>query len=607
MLINLTKLVVIIVVLGVGLIQAQDTRITHQPQENVVISGEEVVDLSANPKAELNGTPVLGPVSAGGLTFVPHNITNRATGYDLQSNASTQQVWVDPTNPDFVHAVFTNSQVFLDPWPDRTCLYFGSTDFGVNWFELGPVPLYISSTNGRSGFPAIVGTSGGSAVITNHTNSNSTPVYSKVQIDASPFEYNFTEYDPGPAANGNPIWGRLGIDASDKIYLTSSISPSGPGIHLNTLTGGVWSGWVNWLDYDLAETYGYAVSDGGKVGFMCIGATEAGDVFYFESTDQGVTWSAPLKIWDAATVTTDSTLACLRGGSVSFYGEEPCVTFELSWNTATGYYPGLPSEVRFWSPNINGGVSKVLADSNNVPYYENYGVADVQYPVCRPVIGRSASLDYLFVAFGATTGDYWPGGSSTDSTAYYAGWFMYSADGGDTWIGPERFTPYPPAASLLDFRYPSIAPINAVEVADDDIIKIHIVMQGDSIPGSTVNAAGTGMPVGVTAQYYHFSADLLVVNADPDPVTVYEFNLEQNYPNPFNPSTSIKYSLAEASDVSLKVYDVLGKEVATLVNSTQNTGSYDVNFDASNLASGLYIYTLQTGNFVSSKKMMLLK
>jgi hypothetical protein len=89
--------------------------------------------------------------------------------------------------------------------------------------------------------------------------------------------------------------------------------------------------------------------------------------------------------------------------------------------------------------------------------------------------------------------------------------------------------------------------------------------------------------------------------------TVFDFKLEQNYPNPFNPSTSIKYSLAEASEVNLRVYDVLGNEVATLVNSAQNAGAYNVTFDASNLASGLYIYTLKTGNFVSSKKMMLLK
>ena len=92
-----------------------------------------------------------------------------------------------------------------------------------------------------------------------------------------------------------------------------------------------------------------------------------------------------------------------------------------------------------------------------------------------------------------------------------------------------------------------------------------------------------------------------------DEIVVNSFTLEQNYPNPFNPSTSIKYSLAERSAVSLKVYDVLGNEVVTLVNTTQSIGDYDINFDAANLASGLYIYTLKAGSFTSTKKMMLLK
>jgi hypothetical protein len=98
-----------------------------------------------------------------------------------------------------------------------------------------------------------------------------------------------------------------------------------------------------------------------------------------------------------------------------------------------------------------------------------------------------------------------------------------------------------------------------------------------------------------------------IVGVEDDVISVTDFSLAQNYPNPFNPTTSISYSLAERSSVSLKVYDVLGTEVATLVNTTQGAGAYDVNFDAANLASGLYIYTLKAGSYTSTKKMMLLK
>jgi hypothetical protein len=86
-----------------------------------------------------------------------------------------------------------------------------------------------------------------------------------------------------------------------------------------------------------------------------------------------------------------------------------------------------------------------------------------------------------------------------------------------------------------------------------------------------------------------------------------EYILQQNYPNPFNPSTKIKYQIPETGFVSLKVFDVLGNEVADLVSENKPTGSYEVTFDASNLPTGVYFYTLSAGEFVSTKKMLLIK
>lgn len=86
-----------------------------------------------------------------------------------------------------------------------------------------------------------------------------------------------------------------------------------------------------------------------------------------------------------------------------------------------------------------------------------------------------------------------------------------------------------------------------------------------------------------------------------------EYILEQNYPNPFNPTTLLNYSVKEAGLVKIKVYDVLGSEVAELVNETKEAGYHSVEFNASNLPSGVYIYTLQVNGFSSSNKMLLLK
>jgi hypothetical protein len=85
------------------------------------------------------------------------------------------------------------------------------------------------------------------------------------------------------------------------------------------------------------------------------------------------------------------------------------------------------------------------------------------------------------------------------------------------------------------------------------------------------------------------------------------FELNQNYPNPFNPATMIKFSIPEASFVTLKVYNVLGQEVATLVNEEMTSGTYEVDFNAMDLTSGIYFYTINAGDFAATKKMMLLK
>jgi len=86
-----------------------------------------------------------------------------------------------------------------------------------------------------------------------------------------------------------------------------------------------------------------------------------------------------------------------------------------------------------------------------------------------------------------------------------------------------------------------------------------------------------------------------------------EFKLEQNYPNPFNPSTKISFKIADAGFTSLKVYDILGNEVVTLVNEEKPAGEYEVDFNGNGLASGIYLYQLKTGSFIETKKMMLLR
>ena len=100
---------------------------------------------------------------------------------------------------------------------------------------------------------------------------------------------------------------------------------------------------------------------------------------------------------------------------------------------------------------------------------------------------------------------------------------------------------------------------------------------------------------------------ILVVSVEGKENLPTEYSLEQNYPNPFNNSTVIKYSIPQEGLITLKIYNLLGEEVATLVNDTKQTGNYEVSFDATGLTSGVYFYRLQAGNYTETKKMVLMK
>jgi hypothetical protein len=85
------------------------------------------------------------------------------------------------------------------------------------------------------------------------------------------------------------------------------------------------------------------------------------------------------------------------------------------------------------------------------------------------------------------------------------------------------------------------------------------------------------------------------------------FSLSQNYPNPFNPITKINYSIPKTNFVTIKVFDVLGREILTLVNDVKQPGYYTIDFDGSNIASGVYFYKMESGAFTDVKKFMLIK
>ena len=190
-----------------------------------------------------------------------------------------------------------------------------------------------NGTTGRSGFPCIVGTSDGSAVISNHNNNAPHTTRSTIFIDNSPFENNFTEYDPGETITGPALYPKLAILPDNDVLIAAFSSD----VYLNKLSGGIFSGW-GLVGGGEPETYSLAVSENGsKIGLVCLGESLSGQanwVLYNETTDGGLTWASPTIVWQAYTDSvTGNILGGFRGVNLSFNGEEPCVVFEVGWNT----------------------------------------------------------------------------------------------------------------------------------------------------------------------------------------------------------------------------------------------------------------------------------
>jgi hypothetical protein len=125
--------------------------------------------------------------------------------------------------------------------------------------------------------------------------------------------------------------------------------------------------------------------------------------------------------------------------------------------------------------------------------------------------------------------------------------------------------------------------------------------------GQSVIGRSIGTSYAANAGFWGDGGAILGVDDRVTPGLPAEFALLQNYPNPFNPSTIIKFEVPRSTEVRLSVFDVLGREVLVLMNERRDAGVHEVKFDASNLASGVYLYRLQAGDFVSTKKLLLLR
>lgn len=316
-------------------------------------------------------------------------------------------------------------------------------------------------------------------------------------------------------------------------------------------------------------------------------------------------------------------------------GEDEYIVMNFEYENDAVFYQKFPSDPQFMNVNVDSvefhGVRNVKG-INNLPideYYQNWAEG----------IGLISTNNIVFG---------WPYGSSgttlaecilkegDNSTYYKSGKLPHM------YVDTIRTVEYSVKFSVdpyheFDFE-PELYPFSFI---DSVIFDYRYVLNGSVIPGGELkyllnSPAPFVISIDVSPQYITSNATLeyrirlrdkalipnivnlptngwstyilgTTVSVDTDNPVLNKYHLSQNYPNPFNPETKISYSLKEAGNVELIVYDVLGNEVATLVSGYKPAGVHEVNFNAAHLPSGVYIYKIMAGSFTQSRKMIMLK
>ncbi|HEY3251652.1 MAG TPA: T9SS type A sorting domain-containing protein [Ignavibacteria bacterium] len=509
------------------------------------------------------------------------------TQYDLQSNGNTNYIVQNPTNPMNMHACFMVA-TDPDPWNTRNTRYFYTTDGGTTWNYRGTV------TTSRSGFPCLTMTTDGRAIILTHSSDGGGNLRTQIYIDSAPGAGLWSRFNP-PGEDG--FWPDAAFDrgSSKILFLFSRI-----GLVYNVCSSppGACLGYGSIPNSAAAGQYACAINnDGSKYGiaYLTTWETTAG-CRYIESTDDGVTWSSPVNVW---TWNSADSLGTYRNVDLVYQGSVPKVVFGVGKviPATNEFDPGAPSKMMLWSPNTNGGIPVVVDSSAGLTGSNPQN--DGFFSVTRGVVGISNEFNFLFIAYNKARSD-----TSAEGNNFFDVWFRYSTNSGMTWSTKTQLTNNPVITPLKDCRYPSISPTNHSFFGIYQYA--HIIVQADTVPGSNVN----GAPPSIAKMLYikvQISEPMPGVRQISSEIPAHYW-LSQNFPNPFNPATKIRFALPKNSDVSINIYEITGRLVTVLVqNEHAGAGLYETDFNAENLASGIYYYSIMAGDFKETKKMVLIK
>ena len=387
-----------------------------------------------------------------------------------------------------------------------------------------------------------------------------------------------------------------GVVGSLAVIGTNLFAGTTNGVFLSTDNGAIWSA----VDSGLTNLYidALIINPNGTGGTNLFAGTSNG---IFLSTDYGTIWSAVdsgltnLYI-NALTISPNGT-----GGTNLFVGTIGGVFLStnngISWTAATGLQFPVTSFL------VSG--TNLFAGTNGEGVYlsTNYGTSWTA--VNSGLMGSNRYVFCFTVSLNETGG--------TNVFAGTVGGVCLSTNNGISWTPIDSgLTPYRINALLASgTNLFAGSGTNGVYLSTNNGTSWTAVNSGLNslsvqslvIIGDTL-FAGTGASGGV---WIRPLSDMITSVDQTELGLPTNFSLEQNYPNPFNPSTTVNYSVPKAGLVTIKVYDILGREATTLVNEQKNPGNYSVQFNAARLASGVYFYRMQSGSFIQTKKLILMK
>jgi hypothetical protein len=564
-------------------------------------AGEKMKKVVANPVVPDESVPVgasktMRPLPPG----VPPHTTLVGTYTSLEgfldyqiNGGAAQHIRVNPAN-GHLHVVCMSAldSPAVSGDPTRRTLYAYSSDGGISWNNFNNLAV----PGRRSGFGTLdlgTGPFAGAAIIANHSIVSGGNNQGTVFVDYPEGGGAFAEISPPtPFGSDEAIWPYIASASDGSVVMKASRQTAGTNHYSRT------TDFVSWSPF---EIYPGTNSSGGRYPTHANGTGRVGiflqavasGTFFLESTNNGVTWAAAATeihpAYPPGRITSNDTLQAWVGADFVYEGDTPL--FVVDEQTQAVSVPGDGAQIAFYSTATGWKNICTKANTPNVPLALNRGQVN-HATICNPAIGMSGStVVVVYVAMQNET--------SAAGFNYADIFAIKSTNSGSTWSTPYNVTQTPD----LDERYPAISPWNETGIAN-------ITWQEDTQPGSGWAVVSDGAPLTRARQkFLKLNLSLLlftgVGEGKSDVAT--GFKLAQNYPNPFNPATTIDYNVAKSGLVTIKVFDVLGKEIATLLNEELRPGSYQVAFDGQKLASGIYVYRMSANGFTQSKKMMLVK